>query len=121
MVSGMQISDVIEVIKRVPAQFLMTVRPLTSISKNRRVNTGSIHSQIKPVLPSAVVPEPHTLICKKPMTAPEFDSSPTPSLEDAGYYEDEHVGDTPLFLPPRTEDDDMILYPPPQSGGVWVY
>ena len=122
-VTGMQVSEVVEVIKRVPNQFIATVRPLTSISKNRHVDTGSVlYSEIRIVnaVPVATRPPlriPEILVSEETTTAsPNFDASPTPSLEDVGYYDDEEDGDTPPPLPPRTEDALIILDPPPQPG-----
>ena len=119
-VTGMQVSEVVEVIKHVPDQFLATVRPLTSISKNQPVDTGSVlYSEIKPMsmAPPTSKPPPHIpeiLISGDSTTrATSFDSSPTPSLEDVGYYDDEEE-DTPPPIPPRTEDALVILDTPSQ-------
>ena len=122
----MQVSEVVEVIKRVPDKFLATVRPLTSISKNRPVDTGSVlYSEIRPVSPSSLssAAGKHPLHIPEILVSGEFpsaatpalDSSPTPSLEDVGFYDDEEDGDTPPPLPPRTEDALVILDPPPQT------
>ncbi|CAI8000035.1 Gamma-2-syntrophin [Geodia barretti] len=119
-VTGMQVSEVVEVIKHVPDQFLATVRPLTSISKNQPVDTGSVlYSEIKPMsmAPPTSKPPPHIpeiLISGDSTTrATSFDLSPTPSLEDVGYYDDEEE-DTPPPIPPRTEDALVILDTPSQ-------
>ena len=120
----MQVSEVVEVIKQVPNQFLATVRPLTSISKDKPVDTGSVlYSEIKPIAPSAIPPPstkppthiPEILISHSPTHTASFDTSPTPSLEDVGYYDDEEEGDTPPPIPPRTEDALIILDSPVQS------
>ena len=115
----MQVSEVVEILKQVPNQFLATVRPLTSISKDKPVDVGSVlYSEIKPMSPSAMAPPttkpppriPEILISKEPPTAiTSFNTSPAPSLEDVGYYEDEEEGDTPPPIPPRTEDALVIL------------
>jgi hypothetical protein len=123
-VTGMQVSEVVEVIKHAPDQFLATVRPLTSISKNRPVDTGSVlYSEIKPLSLTTMAPPtskpphriPEILISGDSTTpAASFDSSPTPSLEDVGFYDDDEEWDTPPPIPPRTEDALVILDTPSQ-------
>jgi hypothetical protein len=120
----MQVSEVVEVIKHAPDQFLATVRPLTSISKNRPVDTGSVlYSEIKPLSLTTMAPPtskpphriPEILISGDSTTpAASFDSSPTPSLEDVGFYDDDEEWDTPPPIPPRTEDALVILDTPSQ-------
>ena len=129
----MQVSEVVEVIKQVPDQFLATVRPLTSVSKNKPIDTRSVlYSEIKvsdfvPVATKQAIPIPEILISREEARAqPKFDSSPTPSLDDVGYYDDEDDGDIPPPLPPRTEDALVILDSPPlpldvDEDGVCVW
>ena len=121
----MQVSEVVEVIKQVPDQFLATVQPLTSISKDKLVDTGSVlYSEIRLVSPSVAPmatrqapPIPEILISRNELSPlPKLDASPAPSLDDVGYYDDEDDGDIPPPLPPRTEDALVILDPPPISG-----
>ena len=123
--TGMQVAEVVEVIRSVPNQFLATVRPMTSINKNKPVDTGTVlYAEIKPVSPTVVVSTPtypppripEILISKEAPPTATFDSSPTPSLEDVGYYDDEDDGDIPPPLPPRTEDALVILDPPPKPS-----
>lgn len=126
----MQVSEVVEVIKQVPNQFLATVRPLTSISKNKVIDTGSVnYSEIRvvsqiavPSHPPPVIPE--ILISEEPVvTSPtNLDCSPSPSLDDVGYYDDdEEEEDTPPPVPPRTEEALIIVEPFTQNQGKIVH
>ena len=116
-VSGLQVAEVVEIIKKAPDQFLATVRPITALTKGQQADTGSVtYSEIVPQsLPVKETKSEASSGARKDALRPVFDHSPTPSLEDVGNYDDEDEGDTPPPLPPRTEDALILVDPPPDQ------
>ena len=116
-VSGLQVAEVVEIIKKAPNQFLATVRPITALTKDHQADTSSVtYSEIVPQsLPVKERKSEASSGARKDALRPVFDHSPTPSLEDVGNYDDEDEGDTPPPLPPRTEDALILVDPPPDQ------
>ena len=112
-VTGLTVTQVAEVIKKVPDEFLATVQPITALKKGAQVDTARTnYSTIVPQQP----PSPHgnkppAFLIEQSDATPSFDE-----LEDCGIYDDEDDGDTPPPLPPRTEDALIIVDPPPSRG-----
>ena len=121
MVTGLQVSEVVEVIKKSPEQFLATVRPITALTKGQKADISSVtYSEIVPVATNYAPPR-NEIRKISPLAEQKHlrmtpQSSPTPSLEDVGNYDDEDEGDIPPPLPPRTEDALILVDPPPKQG-----
>lgn len=113
-VTGLTVNEVAEVIKKVPEEFLATVRPITALKRIIAPDTSRTqYSTIVPAQPSISNHdnEPPAFAISDPVMTPSNDE-----LEDCGNYDDEDDGDTPPPLPPRTEDALIIVDPPPNIG-----
>ena len=122
MVTGMQVAEVVEVIKNSPEQFLATVRPIRALTKGQKADTSNVtYSEIVPMATNSAPPRNEgrkisPLAEQKHLLRLTPQSSPTPSLEDVGNYDDEDEGDIPPPLPPRTEDALILVDSLPKQG-----
>ena len=108
-------SEVVEVIRKVPDEFLATVHPITALKKGIKADTS--RTNYSTIIPQAIPPngshgngEPPAFVVHDPIVTPSCDE-----LDDCGNYDDEDDGDIPPPLPPRTEDALIIVDPPPNT------
>ena len=111
-------SEVVEVIRTVPEEFLATVHPITALKKGikadtSRTNYSTIIPQAIPTNGSRGNTEHPGFAVHDPIVTPSCDEH---ELDDCGNYDDEDDGDIPPPLPPRTEDALIIVDPPPNTS-----